>query len=226
MYLKRYRGETNTQLTILLDTSRSMKFGSGSTEKIEYARFLTASLAYLAHMQRDAVGLIVFDDEVRNYVRPSSRQGQLSRILNAIENAKIGTRTNFAHPFVTLQEFLRRRGLVVVISDFWEQPEQIIKTVEPLRFRGNELVLFQVLDPEEIRPKMRHPVLLEDLETGDAMEVSPDYTAHEYRHKLDAHLEDLKTRAQGAGIDYFLLDTSRPLDAALREYLAIRKGKM
>ena len=226
MYLKRYRGETNTQLTILLDTSRSMKFGSGPIEKIEYARFIAASLSYLAHMQRDAVGLIVFDDEVRNYVRPSSRQGQLARVLNAIDNAKIGTRTNFAHPFVTLQEFLRRRGLVVAISDFWEQPEQIIKTVEPLRFRGNELVLFHVLDPEEIRPKMRHPVLLEDLETGEAMEVSPDYTSHEYRHKLDAHLEDLKTRAQSAGIDYFLLDTSRPLDAALREYLAIRKGKM
>ncbi|HLX44998.1 MAG TPA: DUF58 domain-containing protein [Bryobacteraceae bacterium] len=226
MYLKRYRGETNTQLTILLDTSRSMKFGSGPIEKIEYARFIAASLSYLAHMQRDAVGLIVFDDEVRNYVRPSSRQGQLARVLNAIDNATIGTRTNFAHPFVTLQEFLRRRGLVVAISDFWEQPEQIIKTVEPLRFRGNELVLFHVLDPEEIRPKMRHPVLLEDLETGEAMEVSPDYTSHEYRHKLDAHLEDLKTRAQSAGIDYFLLDTSRPLDAALREYLAIRKGKM
>ena len=80
-----------------------------------------------------------------------------------------------------MQEFLRRRGMVVAISDFWEQPEKIIKTVAPLRFRGNELVLFHVLDPEEIRPKLRHPVLLEDLETGDTMEVSPDYVAHEYR---------------------------------------------
>jgi uncharacterized protein (DUF58 family) len=226
MFLKRYRGETNCQLTILLDASRSMKFSSGPTEKIEYARFLAASLAYLAHAQRDATGLIVFDDEVRNYVRPSSRQGQLARILHALDTAQVGTRTNFASPFQTLQEFLRRRGLVVAISDFWEQPEKIIKTVEPLRYRGNELVLFHVLDPEEIRPKMRHPVLLEDLETGEAMEVSPDYASHEYRHKLDAHLEDLSTRAKAAGIDYFLIDTSRPLDAALREYLAIRKGKM
>jgi uncharacterized protein (DUF58 family) len=226
MYLKRYRGETNTQLTILLDASRSMKFTSGPVEKLEYGRFLAASLAYLAHSQRDATGLIIFDEEVRNYVRPSSRQGQLARILYALDNAKVGTRTNFAHPFLTLQEFLRRRGLVVAISDFWEQPELIIKTVEPLRYRGNELVLFHVLDPEEIRPKMRHPALLEDLETGEAMEVSPDYTSHEYRDKLDAHLEDLSTRAKAAGIDYFLIDTSRPLDAALREYLAIRKGKI
>ncbi len=235
-FLKRYRGETNCQLTILLDASRSMKFSSpriskdGSNgkpmEKIEYARFLAASLAYLAHLQRDAVGLIVFDDDVRSYIRASSRQGQLARILNALNHAEPGTRTNFAKPFHTLQDFLRRRGLVVAISDFWENPESIIQTVQPLRYRGNELVLFHVLDPDEIRPKLKGPVLLEDLESGDAMEVSPDYTKHEYPAKIDAHIEDLKTRAQAAGIDYFLVDTSRPLDAALREYLAVRKGKM
>jgi uncharacterized protein (DUF58 family) len=225
-YLKRYRGETNSQLTILLDSSRSMKFTSHQIDKLEYAKFLAASLAYLASMQRDAAGLIVFNEDVQNYVRASSRQGQLARILHAIESAPAGTRTNFEHPFHTLQEFLRRRGIVVLISDFWEQPEKIIKTVEPLRYRGNELILFHVLDPEETRPKLRYPVLLEDLETGEAMEVSPDYTQHEYKQKIDAHLEDLSTRAQGAGIDYFRLDTSRPLDAALREYLAIRKGKM
>ena len=225
-FLKRYRGETNSQLTILLDSSRSMKFSSHGIEKLEYAKFLAASLAYLAHTQRDAAGLIVFDDEVRNYVRASTRQGQLARLLHAIESATPGTRTNFAHPFHVLQEFLRRRGIVAAISDFWEQPEQIIKTVAPLRYRGCELILFHVLDPEEIRPKLRNPVLMEDLETGEAIEVSPDYASHEYRQKVDAHVEDLKSRAQGAGIDYFLIDTSRPLDAALREYLAIRKGKM
>jgi uncharacterized protein (DUF58 family) len=224
-FLKRYRGETNCQLNILLDASRSMKFGSQGIEKIEYARFLAASLAYLASAQRDAAGLIVFDDDVRNYVRPSTRQGQLARLLHAIENVQLGTRTDFAKPFLHLQEFLRRRGLVVAISDFWEQPEKIIKTVEPLRYKGNELVLFHILDPEEIRPKLKHPVLMEDLETGEALEVSPDYTSHEYRDKIDAHIEDLKTRAQAARIDYFMIDTSRPLDAALREYLAVRKGK-
>ena len=226
MFLKRYRGETNCQVTILLDVSRSMNFTSHRIEKLEYAQFLAASLAYLAHLQRDAAGLIVFDDEVRNYVAPSTRQGQLHRLLHGIESVKLGTRTDFARPFMHLQEFLHRRGLAVAISDFWEQPEKIISTVAPLRFRGNELVLFHVLDPEEIRPKLRHPVLLEDLETGDTLEVSPDYTQHEYRQKVDMHLEDLKTRAAGAGIDYFLIDTSRPLDEALREYLAIRKGKM
>jgi uncharacterized protein (DUF58 family) len=225
-FLKRYRGETNSQLTLLLDASRSMRYTSHGIEKLDYARFLAASLAYLANTQRDAAGLIVFDDEVRNYVRASSRQGQLARLLHAIESAEAGTRTNFARPFMVLQEFLRKRGIVVAISDFWEQPEKIIKTVEPLRYRGNELVLFHVLDPQEIRPTLRHPELLEDLETGEALEVSPDYAHREYRDKMEAHMGDLQTRAQAAGIDYFLVDTSRPLDAALREYLAIRKGKL
>ena len=225
-FLKRYRGETNSQLTILLDASRSMKFTSHKIEKLEYAKFLAASLAYLAHQQRDAAGLIVFDDEVRNYVRASARQGQLARLMHAIEHAQAGTRTNFEQPFHVLQEFLRRRGVVVAISDFWEQPEKIIKTIEPLRYHGCDLIMFHVLDPEEIRPTLRHPVLMEDLETGEALEVSPDYTSHEYKQKIDAHTEDLRSRARAAGIDYFLIDTSRPLDAALREYLAIRKGKM
>jgi uncharacterized protein (DUF58 family) len=226
MFLKRYRGETNCQVTILIDASRSMEYSSHGTSKLEYAQFLAASLAYLAHLQRDAAGLVVFDEKVVNFVPPSTRQGQLARLLHGIGSIKAGTRTDFASPFLHLQEYLHRRGVAVAISDFWGSPQQIIKTVEPLRFRGNELVLFHVLDPEEIRPKLRHPVLLEDLETGDTLEVSPDYTAHEYREKVDAHMEDLKTRAKGAGIDYFLADTSRPLDAALREYLAIRKVQM
>ena len=226
MFLKRYRGETNCQLTVLLDMSRSMKFGSHSMEKIEYARFLAACLVYMAHGQRDAAGIVIFDDDVRNVVPPSTRQGQLARILHAIDSAQVGTRTDFAHPFRHVQEFMRKRGIVAAISDFWDSPEKIIKTVEPLRFRGTELVLFHLLDPEELRPKLRQPVLLEDLETGETLEVSPDYAAREYPAKIQAHLEDLKTRAQAAGIDYFLIDTSRPLDDALREYLAIRKGKL
>ena len=123
-------------------------------------------------------------------------------------------------------DFLKKRGVVVTISDFWETAENIIKTVSPLKFRGNELILFHLLDPQELHPKLRHPVLFEDLETGQKMEIAPDYAAHEYKQKIDAHVEDLKKRAQGAGMDYFLVDTSRPLDAALREYLAVRTGRM
>jgi uncharacterized protein (DUF58 family) len=225
-YLKRYRGETNTLLTVLLDASASMAFASHSITKLDYARYLAASLEYLAHQQRDAGGLIVFDDAIRDFVQPSSRQGQMHRILHAIEKAEPGARTDYAKPFIHFQQMLFRRGIVVVISDFYEKPDVIVKTVAPLRFRGNEVVLFHILDPEEVKPVLRGPMLLVDMETDDAMEVSPEYTVNEYRHRIDGHIESLKGEAQRAGLDYFLAVTDRPLDAALREYLAIRQGRM
>ncbi len=155
-YLKRYRGETNSQLTILLDASNSMNYSSHSVSKMDYARYTAASLFYLAiHNQRDPAGLIVFDDEVRNYIRPSTRQGQLHRLLAGLEQAEPRARTDFAKPLAHFQEFLRRRGMVVMISDFYESPEKIVKTIEPLRFHGSEVVLFHVLDPKEIRPELR-----------------------------------------------------------------------
>lgn len=225
-YLKRYRGETNTQLLLLLDTSASMGFASHAVSKLDYARFVTASLCYLANAQRDATGLIVFDDDVKNYVAPSTRQGQFFRLLHAVEEARIGTHTDFAKPFAHFQNFLHRRGLVVVLSDFYEQPETIVKTVEPLRYRGNEVMLFHILDPQEIAPKFREPLLLLDMETKDGLEVSPEYARTEYRQKIDAHIEGLRSRAKAAGLDYFLMNTERPLDEGLREYLSIRQGRM
>jgi uncharacterized protein (DUF58 family) len=225
-YLKRYRGETNTRLTLLLDASASMGYGSHKVNKLEYARYLAASLFYMAHHQRDAAGLIVFDDEVRNHLAPSSRHGQLFRLLHAIEKIELGTRTNFEKPFLHFQQFLYRPGIVAVISDFYQDPEEVIRTVEPLRFRGNELILFHVLDPKEVKPDFRKPVLLVDMESEDAMDVTPEYTQVEYPAKIDTHIDALRTSAKRAGLDYFLLDTSRPLDDALREYLVLRQGRM
>ena len=118
----------------------------------------------MANTQRDAAGLIIFDEDVKNYVAPSTRQGQLFRLLHAIEKAEVGTHTDFTKPFVHFQNFLHRRGIVVVMSDFYEDPEVIVKTVEPLRYHGNEVILFHMLDPQEIKPKFRDPVLLFDLE--------------------------------------------------------------
>ena len=121
--LKRYRGETNSILTVLLDASNSMKFSSHSVSKMDYARFTAASLFYLAiQNQRDAAGLIVFDDEIRTYIRPSTRQGQLHRLLSGLEQAEPHARTDFAKPLNHFQQFLRRRGIVVFISDFYDSP--------------------------------------------------------------------------------------------------------
>jgi len=225
-YLKRYRGETNTLVTILLDASNSMKFTSHGVTKMDYARFIAASLFYMAiHAQRDAAGLLVFDDEVRLYIRPSSRQGQLHRLLAGLENAEPRARTDFGKPLTHFQSFLRRRGLVLVISDFYEDPDKIVRTIEPLRFHGNEVILFHILDPQEIRPELREPSILVDLETDARLEVTPEYARTEYRQKMSAHIEALRDRAHGAGMDYHLLDTAQPLDGALREYLTIRGGR-
>ncbi|HEV2206213.1 MAG TPA: DUF58 domain-containing protein [Candidatus Acidoferrales bacterium] len=225
-YLKRYRGETNSLLTVLLDASNSMKYTSHAVTKMDYARFTAASLFYLAiKSQRDAAGLIVFDDEVRNYIRPSMRQGQLHRLLAGLELAKPHARTDFGKPLHHFQEFLRRRGLVVILSDFYEDPQTIIRTIEPLRFHGNEVVLFHVLDPKEIDPKMNEAVVLVDLETSTHMEVTPDYLNKDYRQKIDAHIQALRDGAKGAGMDYHLLMTNKPLDGVLSEYLTIRQGR-
>jgi uncharacterized protein (DUF58 family) len=224
-YLKRYRGETNSQLVILLDASNSMQYTSGPPKKMDYARFIAASLFYLAiRNQRDAAGLIVFDDEVRDYVRPSTRQGQLARLFAGLEGAEPRARTDFGKPLQHFQELLHRRGIAIVISDFYEEPETIVRAIEPLRFHGNDVILFHVLDPQEIRPVLKGPALLVDLETDQEIEVIPEYAKTAYRAKIDAHIEQLRSRTQAAGMDYQLLVTNQPLDGALREYLSLRKA--
>ncbi|MGA7318856.1 MAG: DUF58 domain-containing protein [Silvibacterium sp.] len=222
-YLKRYRGETSSQVTVLLDASNSMQYTSGPPSKMDYARFIAASLFYLAiKNQRDAAGLIVFDDEVRDYIRPSTRQGQLMRLLAGLERAEPHARTDYGKPLRHFRALLHRRGIVVVISDFYEEPETIVRIIEPLRFHGNDVVLFHVLDPQEIRPELKGPAILVDLETDRQMEVIPEYTKTIYRTKMRAHIEQLRSRTRGAGMDYHVLVTDQPLDTALREYLSLR----
>jgi len=224
MYLKRYRGETNSQLTVLLDASHSMEYTSGPPKKMDYARFIAAALFYLAiRHQRDAAGVIVFDDELREYIRPSTRQGQLARLFGALEAAEPKARTDFGKPLLHFQQMLHRRGIAIVISDFYEDPATVVRMIEPLRFSGNEVVLFHVLDPEEIKPSLKQPALLLDLETEQVMEVVPDYVKTTYREKMAAHIEQLRTRTRAAGMEYRLLVTDQPLDEALREYLTLRE---
>ena len=226
MYLKRFRGETNSQLLLLLDVSGSMSFGSGRLSKLEYGRFLAASLAYMGSTQRDATGVIVFDDDVRNYVQPSARQGQLMRVLHAIESAKAGVTTDFAKPFLHFQQYLHRRGIVAVISDFYDDPDTVIRHIEPLRYHGNDVVLFHLVDPHELEPGFRDPVVLQDMESNSTLEVSPEYANNEYRDRFGKHLQALRTAAQRSGLDYQLMNTARPLDDGLREYLTLRQRKL
>lgn len=224
-YLKRYEGETNSQLMVLLDASNSMQYGSQAPIKADYARYIAASLFYLAiHNQHDAAGVIIFDDEVRDYIHPSTRTGQLARLLAALERAEPRARTDFSKPLKHLQALLRRRGIIVIISDFYEEPQIIVQALEHLRFVGNDVVLFHLLDPREIRPDLKNPAILVDLETEEKIEVIPEYVNTTYRRKLQTHIEELRSRAQAAGLEYRLIQTDQPLDQMLREYLSLRKA--
>ncbi len=224
-YIKKFLGETNTRLVILLDASASMGFGSGAVTKLQYAKFLAATLAYLAARQHDAVGLVVFDEDVRDHKRPSSRPGHLQGVLHAIDRAQPGTGTDLERPIERFREFERGRGLVAVISDFYCDPETLLKGVQPLAYQGQDVVLFQLLDPEELKPELRESALLEDMESGDAIEVSPSFMRARYREKIDAHISDLKRQAIGAGADHVLVDITHPLDEALRGYLLFRQRR-
>jgi uncharacterized protein (DUF58 family) len=224
-FLKRYLGETNTELVVLLDSSASMNFSSGPVSKFSYAKFLASALVYLAHLQRDSAGLITFHDEVTDLVRPSGRQGQLMRLLHTIDAAQTGTRTDYTRPLFQLQQFQKRRGITVLISDFLAPPDIIIPAVAPLRYRGNEVILFHILDPQEIQPRFGQPVLLVDMETDDSLEVSPEYARTEYQTKISDHIAALRREAQREGLDYFFLKTDQPLDAALREYFNMRQRR-
>lgn len=226
LVVKRYQGETNSGVTVLLDASNSMSFKSHAVSKMDYARFIAASLGYLClRRQRDAAGLLVFDEEVRHYIVPSMRQGQLSRLLAGLELAEARARTRFEGPLAQVDALLRRRGIVVLISDFYDEPQRIVRALEPLAQRGNEVLLLQVLDPEEMNPLPRGGALLVDLETGERMEVSGEYARDEYGARLQKHLADLALGAQGAGMHHQLLVTDRPLDAALTEYLTVRSSR-
>jgi uncharacterized protein (DUF58 family) len=224
-YIRRFEGETNTRLMILLDASASMGYGSRGIAKLQYGKFLTAALAYLAARQHDPVGLIVFDEKVRQYRPPTSRTGSLSGILHALDAVEPGSGTDLPGCFRSFHEHLTRRGLVVVISDLYCDPEAMSKAVQPLAYRGHDIVFFQLLDPQEIRPEFREAVLLEDIETRQALNVSAEYFEEEYGKRLQAHLASIREAAARSRAQQVLVTTDEPLDRALRRYLLFRQGK-
>jgi uncharacterized protein (DUF58 family) len=224
-YIKRYIGETNTRLVILLDASASMGFGSSKITKLKYAKFLAATLAYLAARQHDAVGLIVFDDKIREHRPASTRSGRLSGVLHAIDRAEPGTGTDMKIPFERFHEVEHGRGLVAVISDFYTDPEALLKSVQPLAYQGQDVILFQLLDPQELKPVLKESALLEDMESGQSMEVSPIYMSSLYRERINAHIDALHKAALRIGADHRLVEITEPLDSVLRSYLLFRQRR-
>jgi uncharacterized protein (DUF58 family) len=220
-YVKEFEADTNTSFTLLLDVSRSMSFGSEGLTKLDYARFLAASLAFFSQKQRDRIGLVTFDEDIVEFVPPSAKH--LEIVLHTIDRVTSQKPSDYRRPLLKVAEAIRRRGIVVLISDLYDEPEAILDAVKGLRYKGNDLIVFHVLDPAELKFPYTEAASYRDLETGEAVPIIPDYLRDEYRSLVQKHVEKL-TRSLGDNqIDYSLLDTSMPLDYALFHYLATRE---
>jgi uncharacterized protein (DUF58 family) len=225
-YVKKFEEETNLECHILLDQSASMSYRGGAPmTKLEYGSVLAASLAFLMQRQRDATGLIAFDEKIRFRLPASGRPGHLHALLLALERLQPGEKSNVGRPLHQLAEALLKRSLVVLISDLLDDPEPAIKGLRHLKFRGTDVVVFQVLDPNELTFPFRGAAKFRDLETAQEVVAEPAKARKEYLRELAGLTLQYDRELRGAGIDYVQLDTSQPLDFALLTYLSARSRR-
>src|SRR5436189_69486 len=224
LYVKLYEGETNTRVLILLDISGSMNYGSGDIKKIDYARIVAACLSYFAYHQRDGVGLLTFDSQIGSHVPPGRRRGQLLTILSEIDRIQRSELTEFRKPLRFLAEYLTRRGVIVLISDLYDEPENILAGLKVLRSKGNDIIVFHIMDNFELTFPFEDMAQFEDMETRKKLHVIPEYLRTQYLVILNEHMEKIRKELAGCRIDYCLMDTSKPLDQGLFTYLAARSA--
>jgi uncharacterized protein (DUF58 family) len=225
-YVKKFEEETNLDCHLLLDVSASMGYtGAAPMSKVEYGSVLAASLALLMNRQRDATGLIAFDDRIRFRLPAGARAGHLHALLLALEKMAPGSQSNVARPLQQLAEALVKRSLVVLISDLLDDPESVIKGLRYLRFRGSDVIVFQVLDPNELTFPFRGASRFRDLESAEEVLAEPTAIRTAYLRELAGLTLRFDRELRGAGIDYVQLDTSQPLDFALVAYLAARERR-
>jgi uncharacterized protein (DUF58 family) len=222
-FVKKYEEETNLTCHILIDVSASMGYGSHGITKMEYGSYLAGALAYLMNRQRDAAGLIAFDEGIVSMLPPSARGGHLRALLIALERLKIGKRTNVAKPLRDLAVTIRKRGLVVLISDLLDDPDRVIEGLKHFRHRGTDVIVFHVLDPDELRFPFEQAARFRDMETADEVLAVPASVRQDYLDRLQALIATYKRELGLAGIDYCQLDTSQPLELGLMSYLMTRR---
>jgi uncharacterized protein (DUF58 family) len=223
-YVKQYDADTNTNFAILLDISKSMMFGSGGVTKIEYARYLSACLGYMAHRQRDRVGIVTFDEEVVKYVPPSAKHFDV--MLHTLDQAQPVRAGRLRAPLEKIAEHFKRRSVVALVSDLYEEPEEILEAIKPYRFLGNDIMVFHVLDPAELDFPYKDASRFQDLESGEEIPIVPESLLEQYRQLITAHIDSLRTKFSEIRVDYTLVNTARPLDDALFSYLANRERTM
>jgi uncharacterized protein (DUF58 family) len=222
-YIKEFEADTNTNFIVLLDVSRSMKYGT----KLQYACTLAACLAYFSSLQRDRVGLATFADKIVEYVPPSAKHLRL--VLHALDQAErtvpaqpAATSTQYRQLFQRLTDSVRRRSMVAIISDLYEEPEDVVAAVNTLRGRGNDIMVLHVLDPRELQFPFDEASNFVDLESDEKMPIIPEYLRDEYQKVIAQHVETLGRRLGGHNVDYALFDTSQPMDKALFRFLGAR----
>lgn len=221
-YVKKYEEDTNLDCHIMLDVSASMTYASGVVSKLAYGSYLAAALAYLMHRQRDAVGLVAFDQQIVERLPAGTRPGHLKSVLLSLSRLQPGTLSDVSKPMHQLAEALARRSMSVVISDLLDEPADVVSGLKHLRFRGTDVIVFHVLDPAEVTFPFEEPARFKDVETGAELVAAPLAVRKEYLRRLQGMLSTYERELRGAGIDYVRLDTSMPLDTALLAYLSTR----
>ncbi len=226
-YIKRFEDETNLRCYLLVDMSRSMGYGSLAYNKAEYAKTAAATLAYFLSTQRDAVGLLTFDEHIAEYVPARFRTGHMHHIMLCLEHALSGTETNLGPPIEQIAQTVTKRGLIVLISDLLAPIDTLETQLGYLRSRGHEVVLMRVLDPSEINFEFNDAAMFEDLESGRNLYVDPETIRADYQRRFNEHAAAIDTACANLGIDYYQLTTDRPLELALFDFVQsrMRRGR-
>ncbi len=228
-YLKRFEDETNLRCYLLVDLSRSMGFGAAPQfyNKAEYAKTVAATIAYFLTLQRDAVGVITFDQSIREFLPARFRSGYLHRLMMCLERELAGTSTDLALPLEQIAKAARRRGLVVLLSDLLTPIDTLETKLGYLRSQGHEVVVIRILDPTEVTFQFQDEAMFFDLESGRELYVDPDAARTNYQQRFREHQESLKRICNNLGMDFYELTTDQPLDMALFDLLnsRMRRGR-
>ena len=225
-YTKLYEAETNLDCTILIDASASMSYGSGKVNKLEYAKFLAASLAYVVLKQRDSVGLSVFDSEMREYLPPRSAMGVILQIDQLLRDIKPTPKTSIAKQLHDIALMMKRRSFVILISDLFSDVDDILAGLDHLRHDGHNVVVMHTLDPYEIEFPFKGTWQFDGLEGEEPLTTQPERIRDNYLASFGEYLEALKAGCVASHIDYTTVDTSRPLDGLLSEFFHLRQSTL
>jgi uncharacterized protein (DUF58 family) len=222
-YVKQFEEETNLKAYLLLDASASMGFTSVGVTKLQYACYLAGALSYLMIGQRDAVGLLVFDEKIRRYLPPRSVTTYLHQILRELDAAHSSAETNVASALHQMAERIKRRGLIIVLSDLFDDPQTVLSGLKHFRHRKHEVIVFHIMDPLEITFDFTQDAVFRDLETGEEINTQPWHIRHDYQTKVTEFLNYYKKVCRENQIDYVPINTKENYDRALFEYLLKRK---